>query len=397
MLPKWMRGPELCSPLAVLKCASALLALQFLLLLHDRLPPKLIPLRRPDDRLSPGSTRPLSPPLPPCNLTLLSGLLPEGSAIWSSASASSQEDPPPSFLNTPRLSLRHCTLRRFTAHQATACLAHRPIVFIGDSLSRYSFLALASFLHNGRWPTIADHPSIVFRQTWSASVAAFVKGSTEAFQGYMLSDCIGGADMGRSYIHPSRHLNVHFKYWRGWPDKLVGHWGHPPFFNATPCQPPACAGRGCRRAPGECSFKSDYALPLPEALREVVAKLKPAAVIINSGAWRTVETAERAIFDRRSPPGFSGAVVEAAVAAVAAQRGMALWRTTTPSTNITIGASWDAQFLDAAADQDQLRVLDAWRLLRPAMAFQPPPLYDHRHFWPEVYTELHQVLLNMLC
>lgn len=180
MLPKWMRGPELCSPLAVLKCASALLALQFLLLLHDRLPPKLIPLRRPDDRLSPGSTRPLSPPLPPCNLTLLSGLLPEGSAIWSSASASSQEDPPPSFLNTPRLSLRHCTLRRFTAPQATACLAHRPIVFIGDSLSRYSFLALASFLHNGRWPTIADHPSIVFRQTWSASVAAFVKGEFAA-------------------------------------------------------------------------------------------------------------------------------------------------------------------------------------------------------------------------
>jgi hypothetical protein len=48
--------------------------------------------------------------------------------------------------------LANCTLRRLTAAQALRCLADRTVVLIGDSLTRYSYLSLASFLVNGVWP-----------------------------------------------------------------------------------------------------------------------------------------------------------------------------------------------------------------------------------------------------
>lgn len=78
----------------------------------------------------------------------------------------------------------------------------------------------------------------------------------------MLCDCKGPIE-GRSYTHPSLNLRASFMWWRGWPDNLQGHWGHPPFFNATPCQPVVTG------AAGGCSPDPDWSLPLPDALQEV--------------------------------------------------------------------------------------------------------------------------------
>ena len=147
---------------------------------------------------------------------------------------------------------------------------------------------------------------------------------------------------------------------------------------------PALAGPSCPAAPDRC-------IRLRAWLLQVVAQLRPAAILLNAGLWRNH------FHFQPWPPAFSRAVARAAVEAVAPQRGMALWRTTTPSTRFSISRSWDGDFLGAAASERRLMVLDAWELGRPLLAFDPLPFFDRSHPWPEFYTELNTVLLNMLC
>ena len=45
-----------------------------------------------------------------------------------------------------------CRLHRYTAQEARQCLAGKHLFAAGDSLSRYQFLSLATFLHSGRYP-----------------------------------------------------------------------------------------------------------------------------------------------------------------------------------------------------------------------------------------------------
>lgn len=257
-------------------------------------------------------------------------------------------------------------------------------------------------------------------------------GSTDAFQGRMLCDCTTTKDESRTYEYPRANLSLYFKWWTGWPYEVHGRWGHPPFRNATPCRTPACYGSGCSTEPGECRHEHDWSLPLPTALRQVgaatafacppaqacgslagwqhilramwppphwpprsppawlhaqvVSQLSPSAIILNSGMWRGTSK-------ESSPPSFARAVAKAALKAVAPQRGTVVWRTTTPSLRLNVTHAWDAPFLAAP----RLHVLDAWQMLRPLLAYQPVPYYDHYHPWPEVYTELNTALLNMLC
>lgn len=60
------------------------------------------------------------------------------------------------FIAMPDGSLRyethHCRLRRFTADDTVQCLTGTHLVFMGDSLSRYFYLSLASLLASGQWP-----------------------------------------------------------------------------------------------------------------------------------------------------------------------------------------------------------------------------------------------------
>lgn len=143
--------------------SSALLAIALVLLLRDRL------LHGWLLGLAGGSAAPLGT-LPPCTLDLLSGQLSDGSASWTSSR--SDEGRPP-FMAMPKLALSDCRLRRFTAEEARTCLAGRPVVFVGDSLSRYSFLSLAAFLHNGSWPALTDCPNILHKHTWAISLQGY--------------------------------------------------------------------------------------------------------------------------------------------------------------------------------------------------------------------------------
>ena len=50
--------------------------------------------------------------------------------------------------------LRHsiCRLHRYTAEEARSCLAGKHLFMAGDSVSRYQFVSLATFLHTGHYP-----------------------------------------------------------------------------------------------------------------------------------------------------------------------------------------------------------------------------------------------------
>ena len=58
---------------------------------------------------------------------------------------------------TLKLSFSHCKLRLFTGNEATECLLDNHIVFIGDSLSRYFYLSLATLLGTGAWSPKLTH------------------------------------------------------------------------------------------------------------------------------------------------------------------------------------------------------------------------------------------------
>lgn len=132
---------------------------------------------------------------------------------------------------------------------------------------------------------------------------------------------------------------------------------------------------------------------MPVCCMQVVAKLKPAAVIINSGLWRRVPP-----FNQSWPAGFTNRVIRAAETALAPQNGLVVWRMTTPNLIGNHTSAWDrGVFLKAAAGRPRVRVLDSLQMMQPLSSLEPRPYFDSTHPWPEVYTELNLALLNMLC
>jgi hypothetical protein len=62
------------------------------------------------------------------------------------------------------IEFEHCRLRRFSRDKAANCLRGSRLVFMGDSLSRYFYLSLATLFVTGKWPRkfakLPAHPSL---------------------------------------------------------------------------------------------------------------------------------------------------------------------------------------------------------------------------------------------
>jgi hypothetical protein len=114
---------------------------------------------------------------------LVSGLQANSSVAWQ-VLATTQLAPNGSAWETAaartRLELRHCALRRFTPAEARKCLAGRPLVVIGDSLSRYQYMSLIYFLEFGAYPNsspdTAQLPSVVYQPHGSKNMNAYYNG-----------------------------------------------------------------------------------------------------------------------------------------------------------------------------------------------------------------------------
>lgn len=370
---RWQQGAVAGAVAAVLLLAAAAAAV-----------------RRPP--LAGIALRTAAPAEPPaCTADDLNGLLKDGELSWGtwealyneSSSSGSGAVPPP--WRPPWLQAKRCMLRRFTPETARKCLSGRPLVMIGDSVTRYQYLTLLYFLEFGKWPAPllggAGAPSPVIEREWGGWTQ-FYKGTTEPFGEHQQCRCFrdGAWDIREDRFYNSGTISASFFMWMGFPLKpLTGLWGFPPFSNATQC------------APGECNAEPDWQMPLDEAISKVVAQLKPHTLVFNSGLWRTMgkdPAWPRDVYDR---------IFEAANAAVAPQGGRCIWKTTTYGQMHHVGR--DRDFVSVvAARRHGWQLMDAWAATRAAKLQLPDdPFVDTVHFLGFIYAELNQLMLNMIC
>ncbi|KAI7842769.1 hypothetical protein COHA_003517 [Chlorella ohadii] len=285
----------------------------------------------------------------------------------------------------PSLQLTRCKLRRFTPEAARKCLEGRPLVMIGDSLTRYQYIALIYFLEFGRWPAplrgAAGHPSPVIASEWGPW-SQFYQGTTTMFAGHQQCRCFrqDAFNAPEDRFYRNGNLSMTFYRWLGYPiTPLAGHWGFPPFSNATQCQP------------GACSADPDWQLPIQDGIREVIAKLKPHTLVLNAGLWRRNRT--------DWPTELYDSIFEAGIKAVAPQGGQCVWKTTTlaQAGDLKVGRDRDAAAV-AAAQRHGWLVTDAWGATHAAKMQLGDGIYiDPAHYKGFVYTELNQLLLNTIC
>lgn len=323
--------------------------------------------------------RPQPPPPPP--YCAFNTLLPRGEVHWSKANGTADQ-----------LSVRGCSLRRMGHAEAKQCLAGKRLVFIGDSVTRYQYLTLLHFLDRGRWPAPLGgdpgEPSVANEREWP-SWNDFLRGSNALFGGRELCDCyreeydpLKGQikppeeekHENRFYTTPDGIFVSHLTY-TTFPNKLHGHFGFPPYPQGRqPC------------APATCNSPEDWAHHLAEGLAGPVKDMRPTHLVLNSGLWGTSNK-------------FEGwpAIAAAGRAAVAAQGGRAIWKTTTGSKGkFPTQPGHDAMAIEhtQAAGWD---LLDAFNITRPLTHMKPRPMWDGRHFKALVYRELNLYLLNMIC
>lgn len=96
-----------------------------------------------------------------CNSTLLSGLFNLSQVVW-------EEQQRIAFTagqwvrvtDQPELKLLSCKMHRFSSTEARACLAERPLILLGDSVTRFQYLSLSFFLDFGYFPGTTSNQSL---------------------------------------------------------------------------------------------------------------------------------------------------------------------------------------------------------------------------------------------
>ncbi len=83
----------------------------------------------------------------------------------------------------------HCILKRFTKKSALQCLRNRHILLLGDSVTRYQYMSLASLLHRAYPRDIRGSGRVCMPgQCWSGWREFYLE-TSRAFEGKELCDC----------------------------------------------------------------------------------------------------------------------------------------------------------------------------------------------------------------
>eukprot|EP01062_Namystynia_karyoxenos_P046475 TRINITY_DN34830_c0_g1_i2.p1 TRINITY_DN34830_c0_g1~~TRINITY_DN34830_c0_g1_i2.p1 ORF type:complete len:473 (+),score=125.57 TRINITY_DN34830_c0_g1_i2:123-1541(+) len=174
---------------------------------------------RPERRAEPGGPVPVHPPYP---------------GVWSETTDGWWEWRPNSTA---------AAHRRVSLEEARSCVRGKHLVFVGDSVLRYIFVALLWWLHASRWPAptartqsnqflaerfgsadpsdryqeaLAANASLVWQKEWP-SWEAYLRGSTEAFGGAMCCDCLRGPQphVNKRKVTPARVMRkMRNAHWR---------------------------------------------------------------------------------------------------------------------------------------------------------------------------------------
>lgn len=84
-----------------------------------------------------------------------------------------------------------CDVAQFTHEAVLRGLRGRRLMFVGDDVSRYEFLALASFLVHGEWDRDLDQK---FAENWPTGWGSYLRESSAALGPDAICDCYRGAD-----------------------------------------------------------------------------------------------------------------------------------------------------------------------------------------------------------
>jgi hypothetical protein len=199
-----------------------------------------------------------------------------------------------------------CHLARPSAASALRCLKSRHLVFIGDSISRYIYLTLASFLATGSWPgdatLAAGNRSVCFEMTWHGAARAlnrsdpwnvYFEGTNGALGGHELCDC---------YRREPRLVENRFFRLGGtsvsFLTQLVDS-GRPLSGHVPPGEHHAMrAALDC--SPGRCSARPRWEVSLPEAAENLLPALGATDIIFSTGHW-SPSSAPPGFFERLFP------------------------------------------------------------------------------------------------
>lgn len=245
------------------------------------------------------------------------------------------------------------------------------IVFMGDSLTRYQYLALAQSLRDGVELGEAQFPSLVKEREWDGWMAFFA-GTNERLGPNHRCDCY------REYARPvgSKSIENHY-FWHGGVnltfinvlDKaapLMGHWAPwAPLFEES------------ERTTPKSSFSPRWRLSWEATLLSFVKSLQPppTVLILNTGLWGAISNESFAIRLSRASHSASPRV---------------LWKSTTRMRN---GGPTKWRRTDLLARRVFSEVYDAAYFTR---ACAPADFWDPRHFLPHVYNRLNKALLWQL-
>ena len=262
----------------------------------------------------------------------------------------------------------------WSADRTSHCIPRgEHVVFMGDSITRYQWVALATSLHRAYELSAAEYPSQVVEKEWRHWMQ-FFNGSNARLAPHGRCDCH------RSYARPvgSKTIENRF-YWRPGgalnltyvpvldPSTIRGHWA--PF---------APHDDEAHRAAYHPQWGYRWSMNWTEAIEKFVRPLQPppTVLLLNMGQWGAL-------------PGEGYARSLLAAAQRAAPR--VLWKTTT---RMRKGGPTKWLRTDSLARRVFPEIYDAAFHTRGA---DPATDYwDPRHFRPRVYNDLNAALLRQL-
>jgi hypothetical protein len=287
-------------------------------------------------------------------------------------------------------SLGRCVFFDYSETGKVWCIRRKEhIVFVGDSLSRFQYLALVYAVHFGRplKNNGAKEDSITWLKngvTWSE----FLAKSTALFSPYMKCDCqrankalyLHEMNENRYYYHPQWDISLTYIASFGTAAMLRGQWAPPTSKYAS---------RNVDFLPNPVNndfIPTEFVWELgePEAYEEIIGHLepKPTVIMTNRGLHGEVSRGDiQAVYD-------------------AAKRvtNCTIWKTTTPP-----GMEYRGNFKGKwpVVNDEEARaifdiIVDTKHVVDTLNFANDDHMWDHHHFYGHVYNFFNEELLRVL-
>mmetsp|Transcript_62107 Transcript_62107/g.166653 ORF Transcript_62107/g.166653 Transcript_62107/m.166653 type:complete len:577 (-) Transcript_62107:283-2013(-) len=360
----------------------------------------------------------------------------------------------------PRYQLRSCILRRFDRETARACLRGRHLLFMGDSISRFQYLSLASLLHEAfpeptgtpwhlrhhslrrQGPVESDDElNVCVPDEWWEY---FYLKSSAKLGGKEWCDCFrsesgaGQSTIENRYFSLEPEDDVSVSYIQVFGSNLVhGHFPcacHGGSRSDPPCSLEIITKKALADCRGVLTLEAfvgnditrrpmgfDWEGPLPYVLEHIVPRMDVDILVFNTGLWEELEDRSQArtlvaacnnavnastVDSRRSqrqkyPPETKETV---STSGMRSPRGGCLWRRTTASFTSVVSDIFDRAFWFRGGIDDSVPMEEGarggWGIFdvgNMTSMLEQDAFNDRCHFRPYVYNEINNLMLNRMC